>query len=108
MPMIAAVMPKSHLCLVPDKQFLGVIARYWPRGELKLGDVMTNRRTGEAAQQVRITCPEHGLVEIGTWALSQAAGFAHSHDEGHGDGRHHAAIEWITDGPWDADPHDTH
>jgi len=69
--------------------------------------MMRNRRTGEAARQVRITCPDHGLVEVGAWTPDEVAAFAHSHDEGHGDGVHHAAIEWITDGAWEADPHDT-
>jgi hypothetical protein len=67
---------------------------------------MTNRASGETAQQVRITCPDHGLVELGTWKPSEAVVFAHSHDEGHGDGLHHAVIEWIADGAWMANPHD--
>ena len=83
-----------------------------PKGEplrrrtRNLVDVVTNRATGETAQPVRITCPDHGLLELSTWKPSEAVAFAHSHDEGHGDRIHHAVIEWIADGPWEADPHD--
>jgi len=59
---------------------------------------MTEPATGETADQVRITCPDHGLLQLTTWNPSEAAAFAHSHDEGHGDGLHHAAIEWVADG----------
>ncbi len=75
-------------------------------GGLKLALRMTHRPTSENAQQVRITCPDHGLLQLSRWKPSEAAAFAHSHDEGHGDGLHHAAIEWIADGAWVADPHD--
>jgi len=75
-------------------------------GGLSLYFRMTNRATGETPQRVRITCPNHGLLELSTWKPSEAVAFAHSHDEGHGDGLHHAVIEWIADGAWVADPHD--
>jgi len=68
--------------------------------------MMTNRATSQTAQQVRITCPEHGLLQLNAWKPSEALAFAHSHDEGHGDGLHHAVIDWIADGAWVADPHD--
>jgi hypothetical protein len=67
---------------------------------------MTEPANEKTAQQVRITCPDHGLLQLSTWKPSEAAAFAHSHDEGHGDGLHHATIEWIADGAWEADPHD--
>ena len=67
---------------------------------------MTIRANAEAPRQVRITCPDHGLLELSTWKPSEAVAFAHSHDEGHGDRLHHAIIEWMTDGAWEADPHD--
>jgi len=67
---------------------------------------MANRANAETPRRVRITCPDHGLLELNTWKSSEAAALAHSHDEGHGDGLHHAAVEWIADGAWEADPHD--
>lgn len=66
---------------------------------------MTRRPTRGTVGQVRITCPRHGLLQLGALTPEVAVAFARSHDEGHGDGLHHAVIEWITD-PWTADPHD--
>jgi len=67
---------------------------------------MTDQRNEETAQRVRITCLDHGLIQLSTCKPREAEAFAHSHDEGHRDGTHHAVIEWITDGAWEADPHD--
>lgn len=66
---------------------------------------MTIPATGETAHQARITCPDHGLLQVSVLKSTEAAAFAHSHDEGHGDGQRHAVIEWTTDA-WEADPHD--
>jgi len=67
--------------------------------------IVTRPATGETARRVRITCPDHGPLQLSALRSGEAAAFARSHDEGHCDGQHHAVIEWTTDA-WEADPHD--
>jgi len=67
---------------------------------------MVHRRNVETAREVRISCPDHGLIQKGFWKPAEAAAFAHSHDETHHDGLGHVVIEWVADGAWGTGSHD--